>query len=334
MERKLASIQLIKALAPIEGADAIEKATILGWELVVKKGEFQVGDPAVYLEVDSITPDRPEFEFLRPRGFKIKTIRLRKQISQGIAFPLSILPECRREGWIEGEDVTDLLGVTKYEPPIPAQLSGKIKGLFPGFLKKTDEIRIQAVPDVLKRHKGKSFYVTEKLDGSSMTVYLHADIFGVCSRNLDLTETEENSFWKVARVLDLENKMKALNRSIAIQGELVGNGVQKNKYNLPGLDFFMFNAFDISTQSYLDKDDFLALAAQLGLKTVPVLFDSVTLDYEVHELVSFATSNSILYIKTPREGLVFRPHHEERDEELGRLSFKVINPEFLLKYGE
>lgn len=334
MERKLASIQLIKSLTPIEGADAIEKATVLGWELVVKKGDFQVGDHAVYMEIDSVLPDRPEFEFLRPRGFRIKTIRLKKQVSQGIAFPLSILPECRRDMCIEGEDVTEALGITKYEPPIPAQLAGKIKGLFPSFLRKTDEIRIQAVPDVLKRHKGKAFYITEKLDGSSMTVYLHDDKFGVCSRNLDLLETEENSFWKTARALDLENKLRSLGRDISIQGELVGNGVQKNKYNLPGLDFFMFNAYDIVAQRYLDKDEFLSLAEQLGVRTVPVLFASLTLDYEVHELVSFATANSVMNTKIPREGLVFRPLHEEYDEELGRLSFKVINPEFLLKYGE
>ncbi|MFN8396383.1 MAG: hypothetical protein U0176_17290 [Bacteroidia bacterium] len=115
--RTLASIQRIKSLAPIPGADAIEKATVLGWQLVVKKGEFQVGDLAVYCEIDSLLPDRPEFEFLKPRGMRIKTIRLRGEISQGICFPLSILPE--GTAIAEGADVTEILEVTKCRPPSP-----------------------------------------------------------------------------------------------------------------------------------------------------------------------------------------------------------------------
>jgi len=115
--RKLASIQKIRALTPIEGADAIEMATVLGWQLVVKKGEFQAGGLCVYCEIDSILPARPEFEFLKPRGMRIKTIRLRGQISQGICFPLSILPE--GSPIEEGADVTEILGIAKWEMPIP-----------------------------------------------------------------------------------------------------------------------------------------------------------------------------------------------------------------------
>src|SRR5205807_2092720 len=123
----------------IARADAIEKATVLGWELVVKKGEFQSGAPCVYCEIDSLMPDRPEFAFLKPRGMRIRTVRLRGQFSQGICFPLSILPEGTEAQ--EGMDVTELLGITKYEPPLPANLAGKVKGGFPGFLPKTDETR-------------------------------------------------------------------------------------------------------------------------------------------------------------------------------------------------
>ena len=131
--RKLASIQRIKALDPITGADAIERATVLGWQLVVKKGEFKVGELCVYCEVDCLMPDDPKFEFLKPRGMRIKTVRLRGQISQGICFPMSILPE----GFDiqEDADCTFVLGIIKYEPPIPACLNGIAKGhslrLFP-----------------------------------------------------------------------------------------------------------------------------------------------------------------------------------------------------------
>jgi RNA ligase (TIGR02306 family) len=165
--RKLASIQKIKSLEPIEGADAIEKATVLGWQLAVKKGEFKVGDLAVYCEIDSLLPDRPEFAFLKPRGMRIRTIRLRGQVSQGICFPLSILPEDIEPQ--EDMDVTEILGITKYEPPIPAYLSGKVKGKFPSFIPKTDETRVQVLQKVLDKYQGISCYVSEKLDGSSAT---------------------------------------------------------------------------------------------------------------------------------------------------------------------
>ncbi|MFN0201713.1 MAG: RNA ligase (ATP), partial [Bacteroidia bacterium] len=165
--RKLASIQKIIQLEAIPEADAILKATVLGWQLVVKKGEFQVGDDCVYCEIDSLMPDRPEFEFLKPRGMRIRTVRLRGQISQGICFPLSILPE--NTPIEEGLDVTEMLGITKYEPPIPAQLAGTVKGLFPSFIPKTDETRVQVLQEVLDEYKDETCYITEKLDGSSVT---------------------------------------------------------------------------------------------------------------------------------------------------------------------
>jgi len=167
--RKLASIQRIKSLERIDGADAIEKATVLGWQLVVKKGEFNVGDLCVYCEIDSQMPDRPEFEFLKPRGMRIRTIRLRGQVSQGICFPLSILPEGITLG--EGADCTDVLGISKYEPPIPACLNGIVKGAFPGFIPKTDETRVQVLQHILDEFEGARCYVTEKLDGTSCTFY-------------------------------------------------------------------------------------------------------------------------------------------------------------------
>lgn len=166
--RKLASIQKIKALEPIPCADAIEKATVLGWQLVVKKGEFQVNDLAVYCEIDSILPDWPAFEFLKPRGMRIRTVRLRGQISQGICFPLSVLPAGVEV--VEDADCTDVLGIVKYEPPIPACLSGVMKGSFPSFIPKTDETRVQVLQPVLDAYAGERCVVTEKLDGAQQRI--------------------------------------------------------------------------------------------------------------------------------------------------------------------
>ena len=118
--RKLASIQKITALRPIENADKIEVATVLGWQVVVQKGQFKEGDFCVYIEIDSILPDKPDFEFMRERKFRVKTIKLRGQVSQGICFPISILLKATDKDLIlrEGDDMTELLGVRKYDPQI------------------------------------------------------------------------------------------------------------------------------------------------------------------------------------------------------------------------
>jgi len=239
MERKLASIQVIADIRPIEGADAIEVARINNWDVVVAKNVgHKVGDYVVYCEIDSFLPVREEFEFLRKssfkrmgdqEGFRLKTIRLRGQVSQGLILPISIFGDF---GWTayEGLDVTERLGIVKYEPPIPAELAGKVRGNFPGFLRKTDEERVQNLTKDYAKwvEEGLDFYVTEKLDGSSATFYLNGDVFGVCSRNLDLEETEGNTFWKVARELKLEEKLRENGQNLAIQGELIGEGIQGN----------------------------------------------------------------------------------------------------------
>jgi RNA ligase (TIGR02306 family) len=337
--RKLASIQKIRALAPIEGADAIEKATVLGWQLVVKKGEFQVGDLAVYCEIDSLLPDKPEFEFLRPRKMRIKTIRLRGEISQGICFPLSILPKDFEVA--EDADCTEALGITKYEPPMPACLAGIAKGKFPSFLPKTDETRVQVLQEVLDKYKDTQCYVTEKLDGSSVTYYLNNDEFGVASRNLELLEDHENSLWKVARELDVENKLRLLNKNIALQGELIGEGIQSNKLKIKGQTVKFFNAINIDKYEYLAYEELVKLLEALQLPMVPIITTDYLLENDIDSIVRMATIKSLVCPDAWAEGIVIRPLEEMMEiGPLGsslhnnRLSFKAINPEFLLKYGE
>ncbi len=139
MERKLVSIQRIKSLTPIEGADFIELAEILGWRAVTRKGEFQVGDLCAYFEVDSVLPEQDVFEFMRPRRFRVKSMRLKGTLSQGLALPISSL-NLNINYLQEGDNVTKQLGVTKYDPyesnGPSARLGGKVKGLLPHFLKK------------------------------------------------------------------------------------------------------------------------------------------------------------------------------------------------------
>jgi len=341
--RNLASIQVISSLNSIEGADAIEVAKVLGWNVVVKKGEFKIGDYCVYCEIDSLLPEKTEFEFLKPRAYRIRTIRLKGQVSQGICFPLSILPNevVASTGYSDllGMDVTEVLGIVKYEPPIPANLGGTVKGNFPSWLVKSDETRIQVLQPLLDKYKGTLCYIAEKLDGSSATFYIKDGVFGVCSRNLDLTETEGNTFWKVAREMDIENKLRSLGMNCAIQGELIGEGVQKNKYKLKGQQVHFFNFFDIDKFEYAGYEAFTDIIMKLGLIIVPLISDNYVLENDIDALVKMSIGKSVMNPDVWREGIVIRPLNETIEDRVARgllknnrVSFKAINPEFLLKY--
>jgi len=341
MERKLASIRKISDLNPIEGADKIELATIDGWKVVVAKDvNHKVGDLIVYCEVDSFLPIEPEFEFLRKssykkmadgnEGFRLKTIKLRGQISQGLILPLKDAYVVFKRNtpnidmdWFEGLDVTEMLNIVKYEPPIPAQLSGLVKGNFPSFLKKTDEERVQNLTKEYQNYTLEKFYVTEKLDGSSVTYYVKDGVFGVCSRNLDLLEDENNSMWKFAVTTGLREKMIGLGKNIAIQGEIIGEGIQGNPYKIIGQTVKVFNGFDIDKYDYLSLSELLDLTKVLEVKTVPILDLSFTLPETIDELLLTAEGKSMLNIKTEREGLVIRSHDR-------KISFKAISNKFLL----
>jgi RNA ligase (TIGR02306 family) len=334
MERKLATVRIITDIKPIEGADMIELATVGGWNVVVAKNvTHKVGDMVVYCEIDSFLPIREEFEFLRKtsykkmgdqEGFRLKTIRLRGQVSQGLILPIHVLPLL--EMVHEGQDVTEMLGIVKYEPPIPAELAGKVKGQFPSFLRKTDEERVQNLVKEYEEYRYQSkhqFYITEKLDGSSATFYLNNGEFGVCSRNLELLETEGNTFWKVARETDLENKLRQYGKNLSLQGELIGEGIQGNPYKIKGHTVKYFNVFDIDKQQRVGINDFLTIMDELNLDFVPYLEIPAMLPNTVEDMLKYAEGKSRLNSKTEREGVVVRSMDNT-------ISFKAISNNFLL----
>ena len=329
--RILASVQKIKNLEPIPDAQQIEKATVLGWSVVVKKEEFKIGDLCVYVEIDSILPPKPEFDFLAKSKYRIKTIRLRGQVSQGICFPLSIL---HGNDYAEGQNLTEILGVIKYEPPIPAQLAGKVKGEFPSFIPKTDEPRIQTCPEILEKYQNMEFYVTEKIDGTSMTIFVKNGELEICSRRLLLAFDPENTYWKVVQELNLLEKLKLAEEKYAIQGELSGEGIQKNILKIHGQKLFVFNIYDFSSGKYLEWEKVKQICVDWNLETPPEIYKSLFLPKTVDKIISLTTRKSAINPDAWMEGLVFRPHKEIFDQDLGRLSFKAVNPEFLLSYGE
>lgn len=356
MERKLASIQKIIKLEAIENADKIEKATVLGWELVVKKGEFKEEQLCIYCEVDSILPDKPEFEFLRERKFRIKTIKLRGQVSQGICFPVSILGKGK---FTEGQDVTELLGITKYDPQAEFERKEalKIESIkknrlnkfmnrfswyrrlfldrlpFPTFIRKTDEPRVQLFPHICDQEKDTWFYVTEKIDGCSATYFAlrtgkfwNPVIYGVCSRNFQLLKDDGSVYWDVFRKYNIKEYLKDIlkwqKNYVIIQGEILSPKVQGNKYGLKENKFYIFDM-------YLGDRRMNPFELHLlkNIPSVPLLFaNDYKLPSSIKELVEFSKGQSKL-ANIHREGLVLRCPDKN-------ISFKVINPDFLLKYDE
>lgn len=343
-ERKLATIRRVANIEPIPDADAIDVATVDGWKVVVKKGEFQIGDLAVYFEIDSWIP-KAIAPFLNKgrtynevEGERLRTVKLRKQISQGLLLPLSSVAE--RLGYdgnwylnafyadylVEGDDLTEYLQIQKYEKPLPGSLRGVVKGNFPSFLRKTDQERVQNIVRDLHRweDEGAMWEVTEKLDGSSMTVYMHEGVFGVCSRNYDLEETEGNTFWQVAH-RDLDGFIP---EGYAVQGELVGPGIQGNKYGLSAPDFYIFDVWNIQKAEYLEPWARREFCKNRALNHVPVLEENFAVSSDVDGLLAMADGQSVIGNKSAREGLVFKNVVNPNN------SFKTISNSWLLKNEE
>lgn len=392
MSRALAHIEQCAWKQPIEGRDRIELIGVLGWQVIVKKDEFQVGDPLVYVEIDSLLQEREEFEFLRSKKFRIKTMKMAGVLSQGICFPLSVIPGVT-DGTLTrelkpGTDVTDLLGIVKYEeeplPPQPVRVPVKKKNdswlkrlmfripclrplakkwfvtpedkrVWPWFIQKTDEVRIQNIPDIVN-DKTTRWEVTEKIDGQSGTFYVvkhHRRFrkpkleFGVCSRNYRLPEPDASSYWSVAVKYRLQEVLEKLLATrypdadwICIQGECIGPGIQRNKYCLDTYDLYCFNlivgkflyggAPDMqeTTRFNVDGDTMRSLLYAEGLKCVPVVAMNYTLPDTVEEVLEAATAMSNLRY-TLREGLVFRAYKDG-----SKRSFKAVSNQFLLKWSE
>lgn len=376
-ERKLAHVEIIEKLEPIPGADKIEKATILGWEVVTQKDRFKVGDKCVYIEVDSILPAIPDFFFLEPRRYRIKTIKLRKQISQGLALTLEEAATASAQYFNNtrglcvalmnvGDDVTSSLGIKKHDPqgleekrlaqeaaakrgPIHKyllrfawyrNLHKKPAGKWPAWICKTDEERIQNIPSVLTKNKETEVYWAEKLDGQSGSYsykkirlfgIIPKNIFTVCSRNVWQKTKHASNYWNIADKYDLKIKLRNYNKDLVIQGEIVGPGIQKNKYGLKELKFFVFTVHDIKKNIRYGIGKTSIVCRDLNLDMVPIIGKGPLPFSTVKEWVEASKGESVL-AKVKREGLVVRQYYDS--EAQTGMSFKVINPEFLLGLSE
>lgn len=340
--RKLATIRRIAAIRPIPDADKICAYQVDAWWLVDQKDAYNVGDLVIYVEIDSWMPNslapflskgQPPRVFEGIPGERLRTVRLRGQVSQGLLLSLNVLPSPDRFLAEVGDDVTAQLGIIKYEPPIPAELAGLVKGAFPSVFPKTDEERIQNLVNEWPHLSQLTYEVTEKLEGASMSVGLIDNEFVVCTRNMNLKESESNTLWVIARKYDLETKMRSQGlNNIIFQGELIGEGIQKNYYGIKGHEFYVFAMYDIQSAAYVTPGERGAVSFALGLKHAPVILSSISLKegHTIESLLAMADGPSQINPNKKREGLVFKAA-EGMVHEGGQEHFKVISNAYLLK---
>ena len=329
--RKLASVQKIEKIYEHPNADRLNLAEVLGWQCVTnKENSFQEDDLVVYIEVDSILPDGPEWsEFLRERKFRIKTIKLRGELSQGLILPISVLPPGE---YNIGDDVTETLGIVKYDPVEYSGTRGaNTKGGFPDYVPKTNETRLQSIPTILDELRGVPCYVSVKLDGTSSTFSKNGDDILVCSRRRALKEGD-NVWWNIAKKYDIPNILTAACGDIAIQGEICGPGIQKNKLGLKEYQLFVFDIYNIIDQEYFNYQELVDFCEVFDLPMVPIEKDNYLITEE-DTVKSFLEMAKGRYDSGQhQEGIVVRPQELTFSQRLrDRASFKVINNDFLLK---
>lgn len=335
--RKLATIRKIEEIKPIPEADKICAYRVDGWWVVDTINKYQVNDLVIYCEVDSWIPHelapflskgQEPREYNGVKGERLKTVKLRGQISQGLLLPKKILDEkglWPLAGNPVGHDLTNQLGIQKWEPPIPSQLQGMMRGNFPHFIPKTDQERCQNLRKEFDKYQSFTYEVTEKLEGTSLTCYISDGEFNVCSRNLNLKETEGNTYWNVARKYNIEEKLREFGyNNIAIQSEILGPAIQNNIYELKEHQFFVFDVYDIKSGKYFTPKERQEFCKKLEFQHAPWLNTFELQGSTIEDIILMADGFSQLNSKVLREGIVFKSlcgtHH-----------FKSISNKYLLK---
>ena len=343
--RKLASIQRIWEIEPIEGADRIELAHVLGWQCVVNKGQFQPMELAVYYEVDSFLPIAPEYEFLRAssyrktdimgEGFRLRTMKFRGQISQGLLLPITAFPGIPADVEL-GTDVTELLGIRKWEIEERITTGGTMIGTLPYDVPHTDETRVQTEPDLIGDFAGLDYYISTKMDGSSHSVSVDDNGFHVTGHNYEYKDDGNSPFYEFAKSLGLQQKMEVFAlenhlNTFTIQGELCAPGIQKNRLKLTKPAWYVFTIRENGKRVGLNR--MLDICRQLQLESVPIEETGEDLPSRyptVEALLERADGNYPGGGK--KEGIVIRPKEPVYSERLGEmLSMKVVNNKYLLK---
>jgi len=346
--RHLASIQRVWDVLPIEGADKIELAKVMGWQCVVNKDVFKKGDVGVYFEIDSFLPVRPEFEFLRVssykktdimgEGFKLRTMKFKGQLSQGLLLPLDAFKELNHLSEANiGLDVTDLLGVKKWEIEERATTGGNVVGNLPYDVPHTDEIRIQNFPEFAEAFKGLEYYISTKMDGSSHSLSLDEDGFHVCGHNYEYKNDGSSSFYNFVNERGYEAAMRKfyeeneLKGPLTIQGEFCAPGIQKNPVRLTKPEWYVFTIRSDGKRVGLKTMQWAC--QEMGMPTVPIEEIDIDLPSKYPTLEAMLDRADGNYSTGGRkEGIVVRAIDPVYNETIGGpLSMKVVSNKYLLK---
>ncbi len=332
MERKFVKIKIIEAITPIDGADSIELITFddCSWQCVAKKGEFKQGDQCVYFEIDSLLPsNNPAFDFLAHsnsiktqmqdgkeyKGYRLRTIKLRGELSQGLALPLSSF-----DLDLTNDDLDGQLGVVKYDPVILTD--GSDIGAFESLVPKTDEERVQNLKRKFEHWQDIDMVATEKLDGTSCTIIYQEGKKRLFSRNLEKKVG-------IGHKYDVATENIYFPNDYAVQGEIIGSAIQGNSYKQNGVKFYAFNVFDILKGDYLNDLEFNRFCDENNIPKVPVIWEGKLSQFDgINGVLKFAEGKSNICETTEREGLVFRNLEFDKGK---RISFKAISNKFLLK---
>jgi hypothetical protein len=377
--RKLASVQKIVAITEIVNpktglpADSIEAVQVLGWTCVARKGAYKVGDLVVYFEIDSILPEwllkgqglwdeqKGKGMLGRSTGDVLRTKKLLGVVSQGLVAPTSILPKYGTKTYLEDSDVTEDLGIKKWEQYVEEEFEPGTKRKqpfkhrmirkfrpqirflakyipwfrqfvsvgqepFPSFIQKTDQTRIQNLTKNWEMLRQLHYEVTEKCEGTSSTYFYYKGDFGMCSRNLRKKNGDGTHFDIVEKKYDIFKKLNEYKKNIAIQGEICGPGIQGNYYSLPDFVLFIFDVYLIDEGRKAKPNERYKILTDLGLNTLQAPFISLQNceGQTIQDILDFAIRKSVINPKVDAEGLVFK------SIELNQ-SFKAINNNYLLK---
>ena len=336
-KRKLASVQKITSITPLETKNKVQKATLLGWNVLVEANKYNEGEKVIYFEADALLPAKKNWtKGIKPKNLIIKSSKQYKNVFHGAIMKLDTLLKVENfnlklEDLNEGFDLTEIMEITKYEQDPEIALKEQEKKFPSDIIEKSDEIRLQSNPKYLEMFEGKEFYSTLKYDGSSGTFLIHPETkkFMVCSRNqnIDINE-KKNIYWDVANKYDIKTRLEKFEGKYAIQGEIYGPKINKNRLEQKDINIAIFTIKNIKDNYYVDFKELVQVCKDMELPMVEVIEEGVFKYKTVEEMVEKSKG---LYpgTKYPREGLVYRLK-ENWNKDKVRASFKVINDDYLV----
>jgi RNA ligase (TIGR02306 family) len=342
---QLASFETITEILPIVGADRIEIARVQGWQSVIRRGDYKVGDRIIFVPIDTVLTPAEWNKHLWDKNdptkpIRVRTVRLRGAVSQGLIFPASLVSA--QEIWDHMDDpdedvsIAGMLGIIKYEKQLHASLTGVAKGDFPSqFVSKTDEDNLKSNTRAFAELKNcHAVSISCKLDGTSSTFIKEQDgTFRVCSRNLELHDDADNAHWQMARKYQLQELMKP---GTVLQGEIVGPKIQGNPMGLNAPELCCFNYKDLKTNKYVHVDEHTLDLIPTGLKWVPHIatLSQAAFQYETIESLQELANKQQYANGAAAEGIVLRGLNAEGElvysESLRKmLSVKIINQNYI-----